>query len=178
MWLDGTAATQVGSITNATITSGIVGTVGIDAGTTRGVILFDEIIADDARIFGPEHRFPETVVMTKSGHVFGGPGVIDNATLISGGGTDATLAIYDTDLGNTDDYSNRVLQLHNTANDEIVDPAGMPAEVRHGAYVALAGTANANGPQAIIKIKRAVAYGSDGAIRNYGLRRRAEARGV
>lgn len=180
MWLNGTAATQVGSISNASITSGVVGTIGIDAGTTRGVILFDEIITDDARIFGPEHRFPETVVMARSGHIFGGPGVIDNVTLVSSGTADNALAIYDTDLGNTDDYSNRKVQLRNTAaaGGEIVDPAGMPAEVRHGAYLTLSGTADANGPQAIVKIKRAVAYGSDGAIRNYGLRRKAEARGV
>ena len=179
MWLDGTALTQVGSISNASITSGIVGTVGIDAGTTRGVILFDEIISDDARIFGPEHRFPYTVVMTKSGHVFGGPGVIDNITLLSATGqTDNALAVYDTDLGNTDDYGNRVVALHNTAGGEVVDPAGMPVEVRHGAYVELTGTAAATGPQALVTIKRAVAYGSDGAIRNYGLRRKEEARGA
>lgn len=180
MWLDNTAATQVGSISNATITSGIVGTVGIDAGTTAGVILFDQIIADDARIFAPEHRFAETVFMTKSGHIFGGPGVIDNVTLLSSATADNVLSIYDTDLGNSDDYSNRVVVLRNTGTTggEIVDPAGMPVEVRHGAYLALSGTASAEGPQAIVKIKRVVAYGSDGAIRNYGLRRKEEARGV
>ena len=180
LWLDGSPATQVGSITNASITSGILGTVGIDAGTTRGHILFDSIIADDARIFTPEHRFSDTVFLTKSGHAFVGPGIIDNVTLLSSATADNVLSIYDTDLGNTDDYSNRKVILRNTGTTggEIVDPAGMPVEVNHGAYVTLSGTASAEGPQAIVRIKRAIAYGSEGAMRNYGLRRKEEARGA
>ena len=180
MTFDGTALTQVGSITNASITSGIVGTVGIDAGTTAGVILFDSIISDDAQIYFQSIRYPETIVMTKSGHAFAGPGVIDNVTLLSSATADCALAIYDTDVANTNDTFRRVVQLRNTAaaNGEIVDPAGMPAEVRRGCYVALSGTADAAGPQAILKIKRAPAYFSDGAIRNYGLRRKAAPGGV
>ena len=178
--LDGAAATQVASFTSASITSGVVGTVGIDAGTTSGTVLFDSIIADDAQIFFQTIRFPETIVMTKSGHAFGGPGIIDNVTLVSSATADCELAVYDTDVGNTNDTFRRVAQLRNTAaaNGEIVDPAGMPVSVQRGCYVTLAGTADAAGPQAILKIKRVVAFGSDGAIRNYGLRRKAAPGGV
>lgn len=178
--LDGGAATQVTALDQAAIIQGRLGTIGIDAGTTRGTILFDEVISDEDRIFFPSIRFPENIILTASGHVFGGPGVIDNVTLLSSATADCALEVYDTDTANTDDIFRRVVQLRNTAaaGGEIVDPAGMPVEVRRGCYVALSGTADAAGPQALLKIKRAAAYGSDGAIRNYGLKRVAAPGGV
>jgi len=168
LWLDGGPATQIASITNTgNITSGIVGTTGIDAGTTKGIILFDDIITDDARIYPPADRWKETVLMTESGHAFVGPGTINNITLLSGAGTDNIAIVFDTDEADTNDASNTVVELQNTATTETVDPAGMPVNVKRGCYVSLAGT----NPRARVMIKHAVAYGSDGAVRSYALRR-------
>ena len=47
-----------------------------------------------------------------------------------------------------------------------VETAGVPVTVRKGCYVSLSGT----NPRAIIQIRRAMAYCSDGAIRNYAHR--------
>lgn len=174
LWLNGASAAQVGSFTSANITSGVLGAIGIDAGTTAGVLLFDQVIADDAQIYPPEIRFPDAMLLTASGHAFVGPGVVDNVSLLSGAGTDCVVSVFDTDVGNTDDASKIVAELKNTANNELVDPAGLPAAVRRGCYIAMSGT----NPRALVKSKCLVAWGSDGAIRNFGLRRTATPRNV
>jgi len=167
-WVNDSAGTQIASITNTgNITSGVVGTIGIDAGTTKGNILIDDIITDDARIYAPTNRWRETILLTESAHAFVGPGLIDNITLLSGAAADNILIVYDTDTADVLDASNTVVELRNSAAKETVDPAGMPVNVIRGAYVSLAGT----NPRARVKLCRAVAYGSDGAVRNYALRR-------
>jgi hypothetical protein len=180
LWLNGASATQVGSFTSANITSGVLGTMGLDAGTSRGIILFDSVIADDLQIYPPTIRFEETVLLTMSGHAFVGPGVLDNVTLLSSATADCVVSVYDTDVGNTDDAGNRKAVLRNTAgtHGEIVDPAGMPVPLRRGCYITISGSTDAAGPMALANIKPHVAWGSDGAIRNYGLRRRPTPRNV
>ena len=165
--LDGGAATTVSSLNQGAITSGVVGTIGIDAGTTRGVCLFDEIVADDARIFPPLERWPDELLMTASGHAFVGPGTIENITLMSGAGTDNVVSVFDTDTAYTSDASNIVTELKNTANNELVDPAGMPVNVIRGAYISMSGT----NPRAMVKICKASTYGSEGAMKTYGANR-------
>lgn len=167
-YLDGAAFTQVATLDQGAITSGVVGVLGQDAGTTKGYVLFDEILADDARIFPPVRRFAEDLLITKSGHVFVGPGRLENASLLSGAGTDNVLSVYDTDVAYTSDAAAAKLELKNTANNETVDPAGVPVTCQRGCYVALSGT----NPRAIIKFSGTPAYGSDGAIRSYGTRRK------
>ena len=167
LWLNGSSATQVASFTSASITSGVLGTVGIDAGTTTGHILFDEVLADDAQIYPPKDRFPTTLLMTASGHAFVGSGEIANITLLSGGGTNNVVTVYDTDTANTNDAGNIAVELKNTANNETVDPAGMPACIERGAYISMSGT----NPRALVQISRANGYVSDGAIRQLGLAR-------
>ena len=171
LWIDGQAATQVGSFTSASITSGVLGTEGIDAGTTKGTILFDQVIADDLQIYPIAERFPREVLMTTSGHVFAGPGKIDNITLMSGAGTDCVVSIFDTDVANLNDASKIVAELKNTANNEVVDPAGMPVRIRRGAYVSMSGT----NPRALVQVGYAPAYGSDGAMGSYASRRQEAA---
>lgn len=164
--LDGSAATQVTALNQGDITSGVLGTIGIDAGTTAGNIIFDWIIADDAQIYPPDRRFSETFLMTASGHAFVGPGCLENVTLLSGAATDNIVQIFDTDVGNSNDSFDTVIELQNTANSETVDPAGVPCHLTRGCYVKLTGT----NPRALVKICPLI-WGSDGAIRNYGLRR-------
>lgn len=168
-WLNGTAFTQVaGTYDVAAITSGVIGVIGQDATTTAGYALFDDIIADDLQIFPPTFRFKTDILLTGSGHAFVGNGRIENVSLMSGAGTDCVVQVFDTDTGNTSDASKMVLELKNTANNELVDPAGVPTDVQRGCYVSLAGT----NPRAMVKFSHTPAYGSDGAIRSYGARRR------
>jgi hypothetical protein len=167
-WLDGGAFTQVASLDQGAITSGVVGVVGQDAGTTTGFILFDEIVADDTRVYGIVDRFTSEINLTASGHVFVGDGCVENVSLKSGAGTDNVLTVYDTDTAYTNDPMNAKVELKNTANNELVDPAGTPIYTfRRGCYVALAGT----NPRATVKVCRVQNY-SDGAIRQLGQRRR------
>lgn len=166
-WLDGSAFTQVTGLDQGAITSGVVGVIAQDAGTTTGTILFDDIIADDARIFPPTVRFPTVLLMTASGHAFVGPGEVASVQLLAGAGTDNIASLFDTDVGFTSDASNVRVELKNTANAQMVPSIEKPVHFERGCYVALSGTA----PRATIQVRPKVAYASDGAIRNYGARR-------
>jgi len=174
-WVDGNAGTQVASLDQAAIIQGRFGVMNQDAGTTAGNLLFDSLIVDDARIYGPTSdgggRFVESTFLTASGHVFVGHGVLENVTLATGF-TDNTLEIYDTDTGYTSDITKRRVYLTTSTTGEVVDPAGMPIVLTRGCYVKLSGTTGATGPFATVKIGKAVGWGSDGAIRNYGNKRR------
>ena len=161
-WLDGVALTQVTGLDQGAITSGVLGVLGQDSGTTTGFVYFDQIVADDARLYRQLDRFPREVVLTKSSHVFVGQGEIENVTLESGNGTDCVLTLYDTDVGNTNDFSNRRVLLRNTVAYEIVDPAGTPGLFQRGCYCQLEGTT----PAATVKIKWAPYYGEAG-MRTY-----------
>lgn len=164
-WLDGSAFTQVTGLDQGAITSGVVGVLGQDAGTTAGTILFDELVADDARIFAPVSRFPQTQLLTASGHVFVGSGQIARVELLSGAGTDNVLSIFDTDRAYTSDASNVTAELKNTANNERV-VLDEPVRIQRGAYISMSGT----DPRALVKIDWANSY-SDAAIREQGMRR-------
>lgn len=172
-YLDGVRFANITGINQNAIADALLGIQSQDAGTTAGVVLIDSIIADDARIYGSTHqeRWKETVSLTSNGHVFVGPGVLENISL-SSGSTDNVLECYDTDTGTTNDLTNRLVRLQTSTAGEIVDPAGMPLYFNRGCYVKMTGTASASGPFGIAKIGRAVAYGSDGAVRGYGAKRK------
>ena len=164
--LDGGAATQVaGVLDQNAITSGRIGVVDQDASTTAGVLLFDEFIIDDGEIFPTTFRFPVTQLLTVSGHAFVGPGRIEDISLMAGGATNNVLSIFDTDRGNTNDASKIVAELKGvTTNSELVRFHDGDIQVQRGCFVSMTGT----NPRALIKIKYAPAYGSDGAIRTAG----------
>lgn len=165
LYIDGSLAATVNDLNNTLgISQGVLGTQNT-LSTTTGVVLMDEFVMDDARVYPIVDRFPETVLLTKSGHVFVGPGEIENVSLLSGAATDNVLTIYDTDRGNTNDASKIVVELKNTVSSELMDPAGMPAPVRRGCYVALSGT----NPRALVKIRRASNYSQQG-YKNLGLK--------
>ena len=173
-WVNGLAGTQVASLDQAAIIQGRFGVSGQDAGTTAGTILLDWLTADDTRVYGPyntNERFVENTYMMASGHVFVGRGVLENIQLLTGG-TDNTVEVYDTDTAYTLDPSKCKVRLITSTSGEVVDPAGVPLTFTRGCYVKLAGTAGANGPFASVKISGTTAWGSDGAIRNYGNKRK------
>ncbi len=158
------SASQVASLDQIAVTHGVLG-IQNHLATTTGTILFDRFVVDDARIYPQTDRFKETVTLTQSSHVFVGPGTVCNATLLSGAGTDNILQIYDTNTADTTDASNVALELKNTANNETVDPAGVPVDIIRGCYVSLTGT----NPRAKIEFKTAM--NSVANIRRYGVRR-------
>lgn len=166
-WLDGSAFTQVGSLDQGAITSGVIGVVGQDAGTTVGKVYFDQVVADDARIFPFTDRWSQEMTITQSQHVALGNCIVDNVTLIDGGSGDCVLRIFDTDTGYTSDESNVKVHLSAATASDTIDPAGMPVSCHRGAYVLLAGT----NPKAVVKLRSAVGFGSEGAIRNIGVKR-------
>jgi len=172
-WVDNVALTQVASLTQAILIQvnlGAFDTAGgnYPATVTKGKLFFDDFKADEGRLYGTEaRRWMDDVLIESSGHAFVGPGVIENVTLMDGGSGDSTVIIFDSDVGDSNDVANTVVELAATANNEIVDPAGMPAQVVRGCYVSLGGTSS----RARIKIKHATAFGSDGAVKSYGLRR-------
>lgn len=166
-YLDNAAFTQVaGTFDVAEVTSGVLGVLSQDAGTTAGYVLFDDVLTDDARLGVVVERFPNPILMTTSGHACVGPGVITGAQLMSGAGTDNVLALYDTDTGYTTDPSHILLELKNTANSQVVEN-GTPIELpfKRGCYVSLSGT----NPRALIHFKSK--YQCDALIRNHGARR-------
>lgn len=156
-------ATQVATLTNIAVTHGVLG-IQNHLATTTGTILIDNFVMDDLRLFPRAIINPEVVLMTKSGHVFVGPGEVDNISLLSGGATDNVLAVFDTDSADTNDANNIGVELKNTADNELVDPAGTPISIRRGAFVQLSGT----DPRALVKIKLVDSFGSAAAIRRLG----------
>lgn len=167
-WLDNIAFTQVTALDQGVITSGVVGSIGQDAGTTKGVVLFDDIIADDARIGPVVDRYKQSQQMTASGHAFIGPGTVTGISLIAGAATDNTVSIYDTDTGYTTDSSNIVYAGGAAVASTTVDLLfNEKIEVRRGAYVVLGGT----NPRANVRYCNPVSL-SDGSIRTYASRRK------
>lgn len=169
LWVEGGQATQVASLDQASIVQGILGVSSQATSAMTGNLYFDDVLADDARLYWPQERYPVDQYITDDGHVFVGPGFIENATLIDGGSGDCTLDVYDTDTGKTVDANRTRLVLKTVNNDDIVDPAGMPTVVKRGAYAVIGGT----NPRAMIKIRRAPGYGSEGATRIIGRNRTA-----
>ncbi len=172
--VDGGTLTSLTSIDSAAaVGRGVLGTQNT-LSTTTGTLLFDQFVFDELQIYPFKRRYVETILVTKSQHLFVGNGQIENITLQSGDTTvDNEVTIYDTDTADTTDASNIVVTLRNTAVKEIVDPAGMPVRVTRGAYVLLSGTPEAGGPMALVQISFAQGWGSEGAIRTYASRRSA-----
>ena len=174
-WLDGSPGTTVSTLDQGAVTVAWIGVVdNQDAGTTAGTILFDEFYTDSARLYPIKDRWNQTMLMTASGHAFVGPGTIENITLLAGSGTDSIVEVWDTDTADTNEITNRVVILRNTAAGELVDPAGMPVRVTRGCYVSIAGTASVEGPFALLKLGQVSAFGSDGSVRTVGSRRKGE----
>ena len=170
LYMDGidTGATSV-LITNIDVTQGVFGTQDTLA-TTTGTLLFDDFRVDDALVYPHRQRFPNVPRITKSGHVFVGPGWIEGATLLSANGT---MDVYDTDVGNITDLQSKLVELSTSGNFVSYD---QPVYFERGCYVVLGGT----NPYGEVKLvtnsqRRGIfgptAWGGDGAIRNYGQKR-------
>lgn len=155
-WLDGVQQTTASSLDQAAaVAEGDLG-IADKLATTTGTVLMDAFVMDDARLYPIADRYPESLYVTKSVQAFIGPGVIDNVSLMSGNGTDCVVRVFDTAFGDTLDAGKIVIELKNTAANELVDPAGTPVAVTRGAFVQVSGTT----PRALVKIQHATGYGS------------------
>jgi hypothetical protein len=157
---------HVAQVTGLTQIAAIQGVLGIQdhLATTTGAILFDNFVSDDGRVYPKRNRWPEEILLTKSGHAFVGAGKIRNVTLLSGAGTDCVLSVFDTDEADVNDATNIVVELRNTADNETVDPAGVPVCLSQGAYVQLSGT----NPRAMVQVMHVDAFGTPAAVRRIG----------
>lgn len=153
----------------AAIGQGVLGTQNT-LSTTTGVILIDDFVMDDAQLYVPRQRWPHTIRLTKTAHAFVGPGWIESVTLLSSNGT---VAVYDTDVANTNDEQSKLIDLDQSKS---LIGNDTPTYFERGCYVVLAGT----NPVAEVKLVRTgrergifgpIAYGGEGAIRNYGYKR-------
>jgi hypothetical protein len=147
-------------LTNIAVTDGLLGLKN-HLTTTTGTILIDDFIQSDTQLYHSV-RYPENRLMTKTGHAFVGPGVIEMITLLGGGAADSVCNVYDSDAAGTSDL---VASLSNGVSSETVTRV-TPIHVSKGAYITLSGTASANGPRALVKI--ASAPNSAGTVRDLG----------
>lgn len=152
---------QIGATVTALDQAAIVharfGAIGIDAGTTRGHLLFDQIAGDTARVGPLKNRFRSTRLLTQSGHAVLGPAGITSASLFANPTPDETMQLYDTDTADTLDLSNRIV---------ISGEQWDATYVRRGLYVVLTGT----NPLASIEVSSASDMSVAG-IKNLGLKR-------
>ena len=135
LYVDGVNRVSLATLDNAAaVGRGVFGTQDT-LSTTTGTILLDHFIFDDAQIYPRRERFPSTMNLTQSQHVFVGPGVVDSAALLS---TTAgnTLILYDTDTGNTNDVQGMKVEL---AVGNLVSASG-PITFTRGCFASVAGT--------------------------------------
>lgn len=172
LYVDGAQAASRTGEDQGAIDSAILGTIGT-LSTTTGTLLFDAFVQDDTRVYPITDRFAPTVTMTKSAHLFVGPGRIENLALLPGAATDNIVTVYDTDRANTNDHRKIKAVLRNVANSELTDLAAGPITVTRGAYVTLEGT----NPRAVASGIGGIAYSAAG-MRRYGQMARPNPREV
>lgn len=177
VFVDGTSRVNLTSLTQAAaVGQGVLG-VQDQLATTTGVILFDDFVMDDARLYPNRYRWPKQMTVTKSQHVFVGPGAINSATLLSTGASNKVV-LYDTDTGNTENDEELVVELDLNTHTS----ATGPFDFKRGCYAELSGTDPR--VQVIVAGARDEAgpsgplLQSDGMIRRYGLLRKPRPQNV
>ena len=136
-YLDGVqVGAQITGCDQAAITQARLGFIAntVAAGTT-GYLVFDNIIADDGRVYPMKERFPIHKELTKTAHVFIGPGHVQSVTLHSVGATD-TITLYDTDRAESSATVSKLAEVSTAAHSS----AEGPWFFKHGCYAVLAGT--------------------------------------
>lgn len=135
LYLDGAQVLTLTSQTNGgAVGKGVLGSQDTLA-TTLGAIYYDNFVMDDARIYPFKERFPISVQVLQTGHIFIGPGYIEGASLYTISSGDEYLILYDTDTGNTNDASS-VAELFSGAQTSV----GGPLRFERGCYAVLQGT--------------------------------------
>jgi hypothetical protein len=134
LYLDGVQVLTLTGLTNAAaVDKGVLGSQDTLA-TTLGAIYYDQFVMDDGRIYPFRERFPFSRHLTKSSHVFVGPGWIEAAQLAVVSSGDENLILYDTDTANVN--SAPVVELVSGAQTS----ASGPIWFQRGCYAYLSGT--------------------------------------
>ena len=175
VYLDGAIGATVAGIQQTVETTvcrlGLMDGIALNQGT----LLYDSYIHDDLRI-GPDLDYGDTTQqLTRSGHVFVGPGTLQNASLISRSGVaTGTVTFYDTDRGTTTSESKIKAAMQATVNAEVIDLAGVPITFNRGCYALITPTAIASTPRLSVSFS-AYAESSLSAKRTLGQRVRVKA---
>lgn len=152
-----TAEAGITTATNIAVTHAVLG-IQDQLATTSGTILIDNFVQDNARLY--HHiRYPQTRVLTKTGHAFVGAGKIDTLTVLPGSAAGA-VQVYDSDAAST---ANLVAEVSAAVANETVTRVS-PVHVSRGAYCVLSGQGD---PRALVKIGHAPH--SAGAVRDAGM---------
>ena len=164
LYLDGQSMIALTSLTQAAAVGRAVLGTKATLSTTTGQIYFDHFTMDDAQLYPLVERFPYTVPLIKTSHVFVGPGSIDGASILSANGT---LSLYDTDVANSNDAFSRLVEL-DTANYSTLSER---ISFKRGCYAVVGGT----NPRCEVILARdgsgPKAHWGDGAIRNWAAKR-------
>ena len=177
LYLDGASVVALTSLTNAAaVGQGVFGTQNT-LSTTTGVILADQFVMDDTRIYPFRKRFPFHVPVSQSSHVFIGPGYIEGAVLLTNTASD-TLRLWDTDTGNIDDELSYITEL--TA--EFQTSISGPIHFSRGCYATI--TSGARGEVYLMNssekpgLRGPQHHWSDGARKLYASKRKARPQNV
>lgn len=167
LFLDGASIQTISSLDQAAITDGVLGTQNTLATTDTGFLLFDEFVADNTRA-AITQRFHTHRIIGDDAFLFVGSGQLDNIKILDGGSGDVIMELYDTDVY-TASLEPKWRGRTTTANVD-VDAADVPIMFQRGCLARFpAGTL----PGGQFAIGRAVAWGSDGAIRTHASKRQA-----
>jgi hypothetical protein len=166
LYINGSSVVALTTLTQAAaVGQGVLGTQNT-LSTTTGTILLDQFVMDDGRIYPFKERWPAHLVMTKSQHVFVGPGDVEGAVVLS---ADGTLTLYDTDTANILDELSYVTKL----DEDTQTSMSGPVHFERGCYAVVAGS----DPLVAVYLSRTnekpgivgpVMHWSEGAIKRYG----------
>lgn len=156
---------QITSLDQGAIIQGRLGVIGVDAGSTAGKVYISEFTADDARLYPYRDRDPNPITLTKSQHVFVGPGWIEAAALLSTNADDK-IVFYDTDTADTNDAEGFELELY-----AFTSAAG-PYFFSKGCYASMSGTAPRGQVRLADNSEEGGVFGplGRGALKSYGMR--------
>lgn len=131
-------AAQVASLDQTAVTHGVLG-IQDHLATTTGVILIDNFIQDDARVY-PQARYQNDPIfagITGGGHAFVGPGWIAGAAILAG--TSPTMVLWDTD--SADVLASQSYEVSMATASTNQSSIGGHIYFQKGCYVVLGGTA-------------------------------------
>jgi hypothetical protein len=135
-YLDGRqVGAQIATLTQAEIIQARLGAIAKDSGTTTGRIYIGEVFSDDARVYPYPDRHANPKVLTKSEHLFVGPGHLDWIALLNTT-ADNVIKVYDTDKADTLAAEGHRIELDGDVHRSFSDPTFF----KRGCYVELAGT--------------------------------------
>jgi hypothetical protein len=160
---------QITTLTQAAIIQGRLGVLGKESGTTTGRICIGEILSSDARLYPYPNRFANPKVLTKSEHLFVGPGHLDWIALMNTT-ADNVVKVYDTDKADTLTAEGHLIEVSGDVHRSFSDPTFF----KRGCYIELAGTTPRIQAKYIENSEEPGVFGpgmDDGQIRNMAFTR-------